>query len=112
MRLFACFFFCFFCLFVCLFVCLFIVAHTPRPPEMDSTPIAASGIDPDRKISKVFRRCHPYARQYAFGAEVSLNIGFWYDAARPSFHLPNTSRRFAVGASDHGDNSTCSIPVL
>ena len=41
------------------------------------------------------RRCHPYARKKAQGAEVRLTTGSWY----PSCDSPNTSRRFALGES-------------
>ena len=68
-----------------------------------------------RKQSKTHWRCHPYARKQAQGAEVRLTSGSWKNAVHPSFDSPNTSRRFALGASNVslvGENPTCSVPAI
>ena len=62
-------------------------------------PIAASGVGtPENKVNHW--RCHPQARKQAHGAEVRLRSGSWKDAVYPSRDTPNTSRRFAHGASN------------
>ena len=47
--------------------------------------------------------------------KVRLTSGSQWDAAHPSCDSPNTSRRFALGASNVclvGENLTCSVPAL
>ena len=59
-----------------------------------------------------------YARKYAQGAELRLTSGSLFlvgDAAHPSCDSPNTSRRFALGASDVclvGENPARPVPAL
>ena len=46
---------------------------------------------------------------------VRLTSGSWKDAVHPSCDSPNTSQRFALGASNVclvAENPTCSVPVL
>ena len=67
---------------------------------------------PENKVT--YWRCHPYARKQAQGAEVRLTSGSWKDAMHPSCDSPNTSRRFALGASNvcvDGSKPTCSVPA-
>ena len=76
-------------------------------------PVAVSGVaTPENKVTHW--RCHPSARKSEKGAEVRLTSGSWKDSVHPSCDSPNTSRRFALGASNVclvGENPTCSVPA-
>ena len=57
-------------------------------------------------------RYPPYATKYGQAAEVRLTSGSKQDAAHPLRDSPNTSRRFARGASNVfliGKHPTCSV---
>ena len=62
-------------------------------------PITVSGLaTPENKVTHW--RCHPSTRKQAQGAEVRLTSRSWKDAVHLSCDSPNTSRSFALGASN------------